>query len=175
MKKITLLVLVAVAFAACQKSGTTSPKTTITPKDTIPEKGTMFVQLVKDSSTKDEIAIQFSKTYHLTYDAYEDNRVPVSSPPVLLSAIASDGTVLNWDGVPYTPGMSIALAANVTSSGPYFLKVSRLVNIPSNIQVWCKDNLLKDSLDIRKGNYHFNIDNADTNSFGKKRFQIVVR
>jgi len=135
----------------------------------------MFVQLVKDSSTKDEIAIQFSKTYHLTYDAYEDNRVPASSPPVLLSALASDGTVLNWDGVPYTPGMSIPLAANVTTSGPYFLKVSRLVNIPSNIQVWCKDNLTKDSLNIRKGNYHFNIDNADTNSFGKRRFQIVVR
>jgi len=34
---------------------------------------------------------------------------------------------------------------------------------------------LKDSLDLRTGNYHFNVDQADTNSFGKKRFQIVVR
>jgi hypothetical protein len=43
------------------------------------------------------------------------------------------------------------------------------------MHIFCKDNYLKDSLDLRKGNYNFTIDNADANSFGKKRFQIAVR
>lgn len=180
MKKIILILLGAIAFAACQKNGTNSPKPVTASKDTIPDEAYFKVQIVKDSIQYYEILIHFNHTFHLNYTSVtaaniaEDEKV-ISLPAKLnLSAITSDGTLVNWDGVPYTQGMSIPLDANAYT-GVYFLKTVNLTNIPSSAHIWVKDNLLKDSLDLRTGNYHFNIDQADTNSFGKRRFQIVVR
>lgn len=176
MKKLILLALIPLALAACQKAGTSPTKPIIIAKDTIPDGSRFNVKLVKDSTFYDEIQIAFAHNFHNTYTNYdEDSTVPTQNPTVSLSAISSDGVLLNLDGVPYTPGISIPLNTTVKTSGPYFLKLSYLYKIPATIHVWCIDNYSKDSLDLRTGNYHFNIDNADTNSFGKKRFQIVVR
>jgi len=180
MKKIILLVLVAFAFAACQKNATTSPKPVITTKDTIPDKAAFVIRAVKDSIQYYEILIRFNHNFILNYEDINNANISedatvISLPAKLnLSAITSDGVLVNFDGLPYTKGMAIPLDVNAYT-GAYFLKAVRLTNIPSYIHMWVKDNLLKDSLDLRTGNYHFNVDQADTNSFGKKRFQIVVR
>ena len=176
MKKFILLALIAVAFAACQKNGTSPSKPVTIPKDTIPDGARLRMQLVKDSSKYYEILVHFNHTFHLVrnYNNDEDAIVPGGDPNLDLSAISSDGYLLSVDGVPYASGLSIPLAGRA-ANGSYFLRASHLVNVPSSIHIWCKDNYLKDSLDLRTGNYHFNVDNADTNSFGKKRFQIVVR
>jgi hypothetical protein len=176
MKKIILIILVAIAFAACQKNGTNSPKPVTPTKDTIPDGASLRMQLVKDSSKYYEILVHFNHTFHLVrnYNNDEDAIVPGGDPNLDLSAISSDGYLLSVDGVPYTPGLSIPLKGSA-ANGPYFLRASHLVNMPSSIHIWCKDNYLKDSLDLRTGNYHFNVDNADTNSFGKNRFRIVLR
>jgi hypothetical protein len=180
MKKLILLALIAVTFIACQKTGTVPSKVMSASKDTIPDGAAFKVQMVKDSIYNYEVLIHFYHGFHLNYSlsqtiyGAEDVTVPELPASLNLSAITSDGVLVNFDGVPYTPGMSIPLDANA-ADGSYFLKTSFQQNIPSYIHFWCKDNYLKDSIDLRTGNYHFNINNADTNSFGRNRFKIVVR
>lgn len=174
MKKLILLALIPLALAACQKAGTSPTKPIVIGKDTIPDSAALKIQLVKDSSNNVEFLVLFSRNFHLNYINSEDVEVPGRNPNFNISAISSDGILLTWDGVPYSPGMSIPIDVNATN-GPYFLRTYYFHKIPSYIHVWCRDNYLKDSLDLRTGNYHFSIDNADTNSFGRKRFQIVVR
>ena len=180
MKKLVLIALIPLALVACQKAETIPSKIIVAPKDTIPDGAAFKVQMVKDSIYQYEIAIHFFHGFHLNYSLSEtiyggeDSTVPSLPPSLNLSAITSDGVLVNVDGVPYTPGMSIPLDANA-ADGAYFLRTSYQQNIPSYIHFWCKDNYLKDSIDLRTGNYHFNINNADTNSFGKNRFKIVVR
>jgi hypothetical protein len=177
MKKLILLALITCTFAACQKAGTAPQKPIVINKDTIPDKARFNVQLVKDSVYSDEIAIVFNHTYHTSFVAAnsEDAIVPGAGPIVSLFALSSDGRDLIVDGVPYKAGMSIALDVFVGKSGPYFLRANRRSNIPSSIHIWCRDNYLKDSLDMQGGNYHFNIDKADANSYGKKRFEILIK
>ena len=138
------------------------------------------LRIVKDSLQYYEILVRFNHTYSLNYEDINNANISedatvISLPAKLnLSAITSDGVLVNFDGLPYTKGMAIPLDVNAYT-GAYFLKAVRLTNIPSYSHIWVKDSLLKDSLDLRTGNYHFNIDQADANSFGKKRFQVVVR
>jgi hypothetical protein len=61
------------------------------------------------------------------------------------------------------------------ASGAYFIRAQKFYGIPGSIQIWVRDNLLKDSLELHTGNYHFNIDKTDTNTYGKRRFQIILR
>ena len=175
MKKFILLALIAVAFAACQKSATTQPKSPVVTKDTIPDNAGVSVRIDKDSTNYDEISLVFNHSAHLIFNNNYDATVISLNPKQSISAISSDGILVNYYTLPYTQGMVVKLAVKAGASGPYFLGLSNLNKIPSAIQIWCRDNYLKDSLNLRVGNYHFNIDNADTNSFGKKRFQIVVR
>jgi hypothetical protein len=177
MKKLILLALIPLAFAACQKAETTPSNAITVSKDTIPDGARIKVQLVMDSIVNDEIAIVFNHTFHnyYTLSNSEDETVPGAGTKLNIFALSSDGIALIVDGVPYTPGMAIPLDVFAKNSGPFLFKISYLLNIPSSTHIWCRDNYLKDSLDLRTGNYHFNIDNADTSSFGKNRFKIVVR
>jgi hypothetical protein len=180
MKKLLLIALIPLALTACQKSGTNPTKITASKHDTIPDTGYFKVQLIKDSTIKNgtnEILVVFNHKFHLSYNSTgisEDAAVPGWNPNLNILAITSDGILVNEDGVPYSPGVSIPLFITATD-GPYLIKAYLLKKIPSDIHIWCKDNYLKDSLDLNKGNYSFTINNADTNSFDKKRFQIVVR
>jgi hypothetical protein len=63
----------------------------------------------------------------------------------------------------------------VKTSGTYLLKISYERSIPADVEIWIKDTYLRDSVDVRTGNYNFNIDKADTNSFGGKRFRLVLK
>jgi hypothetical protein len=61
------------------------------------------------------------------------------------------------------------------ANGIYFLEVNYQNKIPSNIQIWVKDNYLKDSTNISSQDYSFNVIKADTNSFGCNRFKLVFK
>ena len=51
-----------------------------------------------------------------------------------------------------------------------------MINIPRLFKIWLMDTYKKDSLDIRhNASYAFNVDLTDTNSYGKNRFQLVIR
>lgn len=180
MKKLILLAIIPLAFSACQKLGPAPSNSAVMAKDTIPDTGLFYLRLVKDStkSVREEgyveTAVEFDHQFHLYYDGAEDSHVPDFDPNLVVLGITSDGQLVQWDGIPYAPGVTIPIFVQA-ATGPYFLKISLLRKIPADINIWCRDNYLKDSLNLRKGNYNFNVDRADANTFGKKRFQIIIR
>jgi hypothetical protein len=94
---------------------------------------------------------------------------------VSLASVSKDGEDLSINGLPYTPCMSIGLDIHAKTSGSYLLKISYEKEIPADIEIWIKDTYLRDSVNVRTGNYSFNIDKADTNSFGGERFRLILK
>lgn len=122
--------------------------------------------------------IHFHHAYHLSFnhgsaDNDEDITVPGYDPNLNVMGITTDGFIVQVDGIPYKAGVRVPLFVSV-ASGQYVLRAYYLRWFPKDIHIWCKDNFLKDSVDLRKGNYNFTVDKADTNQWGMKRFVISV-
>ena len=146
-----------------------------TSTDTIPDNAYFKIKLGVDSTNTDETLIMFDRSATLDYSGMNDARYFSGFGKVSLASISHDGVDISIKSLPYTPGMSIALDVKAKTDGAYFLKMSYEANMPSGVQVLLKDTYLKDSVDVRKGNYNFNIVKADTSSFGRNRFKIVVK
>ena len=187
MKPFTLLLLAVVPFAACQKAAKVSPQN-ITPPTTVPvsnpvtstivtdtlaDNAGLKILIAKDSINTDETMLLFDKTANPGYDPMEDGRYFMGNGQVNIASICKDGTDMAISRLPYTPGKTIGLYIRTKIDGEYLLKISYEKDFPENKHVWLRDTYLKDSLDLRKGNYIFNVAKADTNTFGSKRFQLV--
>jgi hypothetical protein len=152
-------------------------------QDTLSDSALFKIQLlnVKDSlpppswAGRVEMLIHFNHAYHLSYNSNnaEDATVPGYNPNLNVMGITTDGVIVQWDGIPYKAGVTVPLFVSA-ASGQYALRAYYLRGFPQDIHIWCKDNYLKDSVDLRKGNYEFIVDHADTNQFGKKRFEIIL-
>jgi hypothetical protein len=194
MRIYTLLLLSLFAFAACKKEAKILPKTTpatttvvtavkpdTTPvaaaakPDTIPDKAALKIQVVKDGSNYDEAMFVFNHTSKLTYDANIDAAYFAGFGEVSLASISADGQGLAVYNLPYKSGMAIGLDVEAKADGPLYFKISYEKKIPENIQIWVKDTYLKDSVNVCNGNYNFNVTKADTNSFGTKRFKLIIK
>jgi len=85
--------------------------------------------------------------------------------------------ILAIDKLPL-PGLQqtvIPLFVTANAYGTYKLTLTELQALPPLYEVWLMDRFNQDSLDIRHNPvYTFDI-MADTNSYGSKRFQLVVR
>jgi hypothetical protein len=183
MNKIILLALLALSsgFGSCRKSGFKPSKLKI--QDTLSDSALFKIQLVNvmDSlpitsfAGRNETLIHLNHAYHLSYyPGYdEDSSPPGYSPILTVMGITTDGIPLLSDGIPYKAGVSVPLLV-AAASGQYILRAYYLRWFPKDIHIWCKDNYLKDSVDLRKGNCSFTVDHADTNQWGTKRFVISV-
>jgi len=61
------------------------------------------------------------------------------------------------------------------AEGPYKLNMTEINGIPKFFDVLLADYDAKDTADMRKGPYSFNVSWADTNSYGSHRFAIILR
>ena len=182
MKPLILLSFVLFALVACKKEETIAPKTTpqkstasiVAKTDTIPDSAALKITLGKDSINTDETMFVFNHTYSLAYVFDQDAPYFQGFGQVSLASISSNGRDLAINGLPYTSGMSVGLDVQAKTSGAYFLKISYEKKIPTTVQVWLKDTYLKDSVNVSLKNYSFNVSKADTNSYGNKRFRLVL-
>jgi hypothetical protein len=185
MKALRLLIFAIFLLSACKKENTPQPVplistvATIPPVikyDTIPDNAGLKIQLVKDKINTDETMIVFK---HLAGNSSSGIDGDAAYFPGYgqesLASVSSDGKDLAINFLPYTRGMAVNLDVNVKTSGAYFLKLSYENKIPSTIKIWLKDTFLKDSVDVRTANYNFTIDKADPNSFGNKRFMLILK
>ena len=183
MKKLSLLSVVLFSLAACNKAENILPKLSmkvtkniVLPKiDTIPDNAMLKIKLCKDSVNTDETTLIFNHSASTRFSYDDDALYFTGFGQVSMASISTDGKDMAIYSLPYTPGMSIGLDARTKTDGAYLLKISYENKMPSNIQVWLKDNYLKDSVDVCKGNYNFNVAKADTNSFGKRRFKLTFK
>jgi hypothetical protein len=180
--KFLLSLLVLFTFFACKKAAQilpnpvkTTPIVVATKPDTIPDKAIFKLKLSKDTINTDETAFIFKSTGKTTYDPMEDAPYFPGNGQVSLASISSDGRDLAINNLPYTPGMSIRLDANTKVTGAYSLAISYSNQIPTSIHIWLKDMYLKDSLDVGTKSYSFNVNLADTNTFGKNRFKLILK
>jgi hypothetical protein len=180
---LSLLSLSLLTLAACQKETKIAPEnipvSTVSivaaSQDTIPDKASFKIKLIKDSMNYDETAIVFDHTASGVYNSSWDAIYFTGFGNESLSSLSGDGRALAINRLPYSPGMSIYLDMHAKVDGNFFLKTSYDNNIPANIHIWLTDTFLKDSVDIGVANYNFSVSKADTNSMGGKRFKLTLK
>jgi hypothetical protein len=188
MKSAILLLLTLVFLAACQKDikilpkvtqvtsvATNSTPTTTVKPDTIPDMAAFKIKLVKDSVNSDETMFLFNHTATLNFDVNSDASYFPGYGPESLASISKDGVDMMSYNLPYTSGMAVGLDVNANASCALSLQLSYQRNIPADIQIWVKDTYLKDSVNVCTANYNFKVNLADANSFGNKRFKLIIK
>jgi hypothetical protein len=132
-----------------------------------------------DSVNSDEIVIKLDKQASAKFVNNEDAMDMGGIDPLVgISAFSSDNIPLAIDFLPY-PGMQpqvVPLSTYALNSGSYRLERTQLANLPPLYEVWLKDALTGDSLNLRQNTTcQFNIDKNNPATFGAKRFSVVFR
>ena len=137
------------------------------------------LRLTIDSIDYDDITVGFKSSASSKYNASED-AMYLSGINAMegLSSFSDDNVPLaiNFLPLPKQAQQVIKLDVEGRQTGLYTLQKTALDAIPQIYEIWLMDNYKKDSLDLRNNSaYAFNVDLADTNSYGKNRFQLVIR
>lgn len=139
----------------------------------------MRLKLSIDAVNSDEILIGFRSSASTAYNGYEDAKdLGGISAPEGLSSYSSDNVPLaiNFLPLPSQKPLEIRLDVEANASRRMTLEKIGLDSIPKIYEIWLMDKFKKDSLDLRNNSsYVFDINLADTNSFGGNRFSIVIR
>lgn len=184
MKPALSTIVLFILFASCIKGVDNLPaaqnkpvliKPVATQRDTIPDGGSFKMMIQKDSSHADETLVIFnhsaSTMYLNTQDAVYFPGFGIAS----ISSLTSDGVTCTIQKLPYLQENPIRLKVNARYDGIYILRLGYVDQISQNIRFWLKDKYMRDSLDMRVGNYAFQVIKADTNTYGSRRFTIVLR
>lgn len=184
MKTTLSFIVLVILLAACIKGVNTLPVVVNSPipqkvialqRDTIPDGGSLKVQILKDSVSTDETLMIFDHTASTMYINTQDAVYFPGYGAVSIASLTTDGMPCAIHKLPYLQDNPIGLDVSVKSDGIYLLKISYLKQIPQTIRVWLKDKYMKDSLDMRVGDYAFQVIRSDTNTFGRGRFKLVLR
>jgi len=136
------------------------------------------LKLSVDQYNYDDIVIGFNQGASNVYDYNIDSRyMPGLNAAEGLASYSSDGVPLSINLLPLPlQQVAIRLDVEAENSGQVTLEKTALDQLPANCTVWLVDHYLKDSLDLTANStYIFNINKADTASFGSYRFCVVVR
>jgi hypothetical protein len=135
------------------------------------------LQMALDTVNTDDIYVGFSNTASRGYVFNEDAPYYWGSGKVNLTSISADNISLAINKLPL-PKLApeiIKLNVNAAAYGTYKLNMTEIKGIPQLYEIWLMDNFTRDSLDMRHNTtYAFDI-TTDTNSYGKNRFQLVIR
>jgi hypothetical protein len=136
------------------------------------------LKLYVDQYNYDDIVIGFNQGASSVYDYNTDSKYMQGlNAAEGLASYSSDGVPLSINLLPLPQQqVSIRLDVEAENSGQVTLEKTQLDQLPANYTVWLVDRYLKDSLDLTANStYIFNINKADTASFGSYRFCVVVR
>ena len=158
--------------------------TTATPAATIPQgvvtstikNAYLRLQLAKDQVNTDQIIISFNPNASSAYVAGEDAVTLQGFGLVSLSSISSNNVLLAINALLLPPQRrSIPLKVDAKTDGTYTLNMTSINGMPAIFDIWLKDNYRNDSLNYRNNStYTFDLLKADTNSYGSKRFSLVI-
>lgn len=184
MKSTLSIFVLVILLAACIKGvnnlpvpvKSTAPKqVTVIQQDTVPDGGSFKVKILKDTVSVDETLVIFNHTASTMYVNSQDAVYFPGFGIASIASITSDGRPCAIQKLPYVQQYPIGLSVNTRNDGIYSLSLSYLSQIPPTMGVWLKDRYMQDSLDLRVGNYAFQVIKSDTNTYGTGRFKVVVR
>ena len=190
-----LIVVLAVYLSSCQKDLTVTPETktptttAITPTPPLTQgnsansdtavniNGFIKIELKKDTFNTDNIVIAFKPGTSASYVPGEDAPHMQGFGAESLSSISSNNISLAVNVLPLKEwGDTIKLNVIGKTDAIYKLSLIQRDSVPSKYHIWLMDGFKKDSLDLSNHcTYAFNIYNADTASFGKNRFRVIIR
>ena len=138
------------------------------------------LKMITDTVNFADMVIGFNPNSTTQFNGAEDSHLFAGVGNLeSVSAISTDSIHASEKWVPLpksTASLVIPLGVSAAASGQYTLQRTDLKAIPSLYDIWLMDAYKKDSLDIKNNtNYVFDIDLADTTSFGTNRFKVVVR
>jgi len=136
------------------------------------------LKLYVDQYDYDDIAIGFNSGASLTYNPNEDSGyMPGVNAAEGLASYSKDGVRLSVNLLPL-PGQNpehIRLYVVAANNGAITLKRTKLDSLPKKYNLWLVDRYKKDSINLRvDSSYVFEINKADTASFGGYRFYVSV-
>jgi len=143
-----------------------------------PEEPLIRLQMLADSINTDEIVVRLNNNASTAYSDKEDaTDMGGIAPEVSLSALSSDSVKLCISRLPF-PGKTaqiVPLFVGAHATGQYQLKLTQLANLRPIYEVWLKDRLTNDSVNMHPGTvYSFDIDLTKPATFGCNRFQLVI-
>ena len=136
------------------------------------------LQLAKDSINTDDMVVRFVSSASPAYVPDEDAPYRAGFGMVSLCSISSNNVdlAINELPLPKVKPDVIGLSVGANADGLYTLNLTQIVSIPALYDIWLMDAYKQDSLDMRHNpTYAFNVLKSDTNSFGSKRFSLVIR
>jgi len=138
----------------------------------------LHLQLTKNDYNFVQTGIYFGMGNNDKFTQNEDAvTVSGSGAQVFLYSYSSDnvGVGINQLG-DYSAGKRIKLYAGVTATGSYSISLADIANIDTiNYKVYLIDKKMNDSLDmVHYKTYAFNINNADTSTWGANRFVLAI-
>lgn len=137
------------------------------------------LKLSLDSINNDEVVMTFADTAHMAYTENEDAEdLGGNGALESLSLLSADSVRLAINHLPFpkTQDEIVPVYTNATNSGTYRFDMTEVRNVPALYDVWLKDVLTTDSVNIKNNrSYTFNIDKGVPETFGNKRFKLVLR
>ncbi|MBS1526686.1 MAG: hypothetical protein JST19_13600 [Bacteroidetes bacterium] len=133
------------------------------------------LQLAMDTVNTDGIIINFDPSAKAAFDPSEDARYKVGTGKVSLSSLSRDNVALAINQLPLSNGLVIPLKVSASAGGTYKLNMKSISGIPQIYDIWLKDAVTKDSVNMRAtASYSFTINTSDTTTFGSRRFTIAI-
>lgn len=135
------------------------------------------LQLSQDAINRDETVIFFRDKTSTAFERANDIGYFAGNGQVSLASLSSDNKSLTLNMQPFPKAATvIALNVSTKSSGIFKLIMKEMMEVPPLFDIWLIDKMRNDSLDMRHNDtYTFNVSKTDTNSFGSKRFKLIVR
>jgi len=180
LSTIVLIILLASCIKGINNFPVTPKKPVPTPpvvvqRDTVPDGGAFKVMIQKDSAQVDETMLIYDHTVGTRYLNTQDAVYFPGFGAANLCSLTSDNVTCAIQKLPYLNEYPIGLKVDAKTDGMYILRLSYTSKVPTSIKFWLKDKYLKDSVNIRTGNYAFQVVKADTNTYLSKRFTVVLR
>ena len=139
----------------------------------------MRLKLSIDSVNYDDIALIFNASASANYKGNEDAAyIKGNDAAEGLSSFSADSTKLAINSFPL-PGLNplvVRLSVDAAYTGTFTFQRTQLDPIPKLYDIWLMDKVKNDSLDIKNnGTYVFDVNQADTTTYGDNRFELVFR
>ncbi|MGZ3968059.1 MAG: T9SS type A sorting domain-containing protein [Mucilaginibacter sp.] len=135
------------------------------------------LNLVMDTLNSEETYIGFKAGSSPAMVENEDALYLSGPSKVHLSTLSADqiDLAINRQPLPGKVAQIIPVDLTVSSSGNYSLNRTELIGLPKLYNIWLRDAYAKDSLDLRtNASYPFVVNLADTNTYGRQRFAVVI-
>jgi hypothetical protein len=153
-----------------------SYKTSASPAGVFKTGGNQFtIKLIGDSINSDEIAIKYIDDANTGFDGYDIKKL--AGGEVDIASMGSDGSFLSVNCRPFMGSDTILLNVGFAKSGTYTMQfddISKL-GIGAQYQVSLVDLFTKRVSDLGAiSSVEFAVDKNDSNSFGNKRFILII-